>query len=352
MATATAAAASTNDVKYLVLLLLIVQNSALNLVMRYTRASVPSDQQYLASTAVFMNECVKLVVCFGALYTMTCRRSFSRLVKLLHHEFITQWPFAVKTAVPAIIYLIQNNLQYVAATHLDVATFAVLYQLKLLTTAFFSRIVLNKTLSQIKWAALGLLTIGIALVVLPKEEVVEEASSSSATESIGNQSSVQGYVAVLVACVLSGLAAVYTEKILKGGSPTPAAAQRLPLDVGGDKKDGNDMSVWWINSTRLAAFSVVLGVATLIQDVPTIMEKGFFVHYTPMTWCVILIQAIGGLIVGLVVKFADSILKGFATSFSIILSSLVSVWLFGFTITGTFIIGTGFVIYATYLYGL
>lgn len=191
-----------------------------------------------------------------------------------------------------------------AATHLDVATFAVLYQLKLLTTAFFSRIVLNKTLSQIKWAALGLLTIGIALVVLPKEEVVEEASSSSATESIGNQSSVQGYVAVLVACVLSGLAAVYTEKILKGGSPTPAAAQRLPLDVGGDKKDGNDMSVWWINSTRLAAFSVVLGVATLIQDVPTIMEKGFFVHYTPMTWCVILIQAIGGLIVGLVVKFA------------------------------------------------
>lgn len=107
-ATATAtAAASTNDVKYLVLLLLIVQNSALNLVMRYTRASVPSDQQYLASTAVFMNECVKLVVCFGALYTMTCRRSFSRLVKLLHHEFITQWPFAVKTAVPAIIYLIQ-----------------------------------------------------------------------------------------------------------------------------------------------------------------------------------------------------------------------------------------------------
>ncbi|KAI7884849.1 nucleotide-sugar transporter [Lichtheimia hyalospora FSU 10163] len=341
------AAASTNDVKYLVLLLLIVQNSALNLVMRYTRASVPSDQQYLASTAVFMNECVKLIVCFGALYTMTCRRSLSRLVKLLHYEFITQWPFAVKTAVPAVIYLIQNNLQYVAATHLDVATFAVLYQLKLLTTAFFSRIVLNKTLSQIKWVALGLLTIGIALVVLPKEELVE---SSSTNESIGNQSSVQGYAAVLVACVLSGLAAVYTEKILKGGPPS--AQQRLPLDVGGDKKDHHDMSVWWINSTRLAAFSVVLGVATLIQDVPIIMEKGFFVHYTPMTWCVILIQAIGGLIVGLVVKFADSILKGFATSFSIILSSLLSVWLFGFTITGPFIIGTGCVIYATYLYGL
>lgn len=187
-----------------------------------------------------------------------------------------------------------------AATHLDVATFAVLYQLKLLTTAFFSRIVLNKTLSQIKWVALGLLTVGIALVVLPKEESIE--SSSSTTESIGNQSSVHGYIAVLVACVLSGLAAVYTEKILKGGPPS--ATQRLPLDVGGDKKDGNDMSVWWVNSTRLATFSVVLGVATLIQDVPVIMEKGFFVHYTPMTWCVIFIQAIGGLIVGLVVKFA------------------------------------------------
>ncbi len=36
------------------------------------------------------------------------------------------------------------------------------------------------------------------------------------------------------------------------------------------------------------------------------------------------VQAVGGLIVALVMKYADNILKGFATSLSIVLSSVVS----------------------------
>ncbi|KAG1220626.1 hypothetical protein G6F68_021147 [Rhizopus microsporus] len=90
----------------------------------------------------------------------------------------------------------------------------------------------------------------------------------------------------------------------------------------------------------------------MLQDGTTIVEKGFFANYTALTWIVIGIQAIGGLIVALVVKYADNILKGFATSISIILSSIVSAWLFSFAFSGTFILGAAMVIYATYLYGL
>lgn len=38
------------------------------------------------------------------------------------------------------------------------------------------------------------------------------------------------------------------------------------------------------------------------------------------------LQAYGGLVIALVVKYADNILKGFAVSLSIIISSFISYW--------------------------
>ena len=46
-----------------------------------------------------------------------------------------------------------------------------------------------------------------------------------------------------------------------------------------------------------------------------------------------LLQAGGGLLVAMVVKYADNILKGFATSLSIIISCCASYFLFGFVVS-------------------
>lgn len=113
-----------------------------------------------------------------------------------------------------------------AASNLDAATFQVTYQLKILTTAFFSVIILKRNLSKLKWIALALLTVGIALVNLPKNastffisyitgnsSIISDAQTPET--STGNQSNLQGIMAVLTACLLSGLAGVYFEKILK-----------------------------------------------------------------------------------------------------------------------------------------
>merc|ERR1711972_547632 len=83
-----------------------------------------------------------------------------------------------------------------------------------------------------------------------------------------------------------------------------------------------------------------------------VLEKGFFYGYDGLVWSVISIQALGGLLVAVVIKYADNILKGFACSVSIIVSAICAHFMFEFKITMAFSFGTGLVILATYLYNL
>ena len=65
----------------------------------------------------------------------------------------------------------------------------------------------------------------------------------------------------------------------------------------------------------------------------------------------VVLQACGGLLVAIVVKYADNLLKGFATSVAIILSCAVSIILFDFHLTLQFTFGTLLVIASIFLYG-
>jgi UDP-sugar transporter A1/2/3 len=100
--------------KYLSLLVLVVQNSALILVMRYTRASVPEDQLYLASTAVVMSEVMKALACISLLYFAPPpgKRTLKKLVRNLNRELILQWRETMKLAIPAGLYLIQVDILF------------------------------------------------------------------------------------------------------------------------------------------------------------------------------------------------------------------------------------------------
>ncbi|CAO3613885.1 unnamed protein product [Mucor fragilis] len=346
------------SLKYVSLLTLVIQNSALILLMRYTRASVPVDKLYLASTAVLMSEAIKTLVCLVVVYRLlpSHGRSLKKLYTFLYRELVVHWKETIKLAVPAILYLVQNNLQYVAATNLDAATFQVTYQLKILTTAFFSVVMLDRRLSRTKWTALAILTAGIALVVLPKDAIHQllgwepVALTEQEANKIGNQSNARGLISVLAACVLSGIAGVYFEKIVKTAAPHKDASKMDSFLYDADQAVKIQL---WIRNIQLSLFSVLLGGVCVVglQDGPAIWRDGFFQNYSVMTWIVIMIQAGGGLIVGLVVRYADNILKGFATSISIILSSLVSYWLFQFEVSVLFGLGALLVVYATYLYG-
>lgn len=158
----------------------------------------------------------------------------------------------------------------------------------------------------------------------------QEGKKETSVSDSSNQNYFIGLVAVVISCLSSGFAGVYFEKILKGSSASV-----------------------WVRNVQLGIFGTALGMLGLWwNDGAAVAERGFLFGYTSMVWCVICNQAFGGLLVAVVVKYADNILKGFATSFSIIVSTVMSIYLFGFHVDLLFTVGAGLVIWAVYMYSL
>merc|ERR1739836_270124 len=136
------------------------------------------------------------------------------------------------------------------------------------------------------------------------------------------QSKLIGFTAALTACILSGFAGVYFEKILKG----------------------SDISVWMRN--------VQLGLLTsYLTDGDKIADNGFFHGYDNFVWFTVAQNALGGLLVAVVVKYADNILKGFACSLAIIITCVASIFIFDFSLSVQFSLGAILVIGSIFLYG-
>ena len=109
------------DMKFISLLILVIQNSSLVLLLRYSRTV--SGEPYITSTAVFLTEVVK-IGCSISLLHYELDYNSKKTAKCIHEIFIrfreTLW-----VAVPAFLYTIQNNLLYIALSKLDAATYQV-----------------------------------------------------------------------------------------------------------------------------------------------------------------------------------------------------------------------------------
>lgn len=326
--------------------------------MHYSRVSTPPSQAYSAGTAVLVVELFKGGISFviaymriesATTYGLATNTPASRSNPLLRLRKLGREIFRSdcwKLSIPAILYgtsgspshrrgertlkggslayhsVIQNNLQYIAAQNLDAATFQVTYQIKILTTAGFSVLLLHKTLSLSKWVSLFLLAVGVGIVQ------VQGVGSGSRKATAHFMNPAAGFLAVLVGCCTSGLAGVYFEMVLK-----------------------TSQTDLWIRNIQLSLFSLIPAFLPIIYDLSR-NEHGLdlFHNFGLWAWSTVFIQVFGGLITALVIKYADNILKGFATSLSIVLSCIASVALFGFPLTFTFALGAGVVLVATWMY--
>jgi solute carrier family 35 (UDP-sugar transporter), member A1/2/3 len=320
--------------------------------MHYSRVSIPAAQSYSPASAVLLNELLKGSISFviALVRVRDVAESRKSLGGVMHSPY--SWmssfrqlcgeifsPDCWKLSIPAILYVVQNSLQFVAISNLPVASFQVSYQMKILTTAAFSVALLRKKLSSTKWLSLFFLAIGVAIVQIqtsttkhtaPREQPVGSAHES-APMHIHVMSPLTGFIAVIAACFTSGLAGVYFEMVLK-----------------------NSKADLWVRNVQLSLFSLVPALLPVLYSSAPPHSRGFlldlFRHFGGWAWATVSIQVFGGLITAVVIKYSDNILKGFATSLSIIISSLASVLLFDFRITPSFIIGSTTVLVATWMY--
>ncbi|TFK30252.1 nucleotide-sugar transporter [Coprinopsis marcescibilis] len=337
--------------KYVSLITLAVQNASLSIIMHQSRVSIPPHLAYSPASAVLFNEILKGSISFviavsnSSVFKERSATSRSRSLSSLFSVWLTAFwdtwreifsPDCWKLSIPAILYVIQNSLQFVAISNLPVATFQVTYQMKILTTAAFSVALLRKRLNGTKWLSLLFLAIGVGIVQIQSSSgqgVPKNANVVGSAQDfhVHVMNPLKGFMAVTAACFTSGLAGVYFEMVLK-----------------------NSKADLWVRNVQLSLFSLIPALLPILYAPTPIDSRGFildlFRNFGGWAWATVAIQVLGGLITAVVIKYSDNIMKGFATSLSIVLSFLASVVLFDFRITLSFVVGATTVLGATWMY--
>ncbi|KAL4892691.1 nucleotide-sugar transporter-domain-containing protein [Aspergillus ambiguus] len=350
--------------------LLTVQYTAYVLFLHYSRTMPPTNgKRYLTSTAVFFNEVVKLSISLTiALYEVSQSApptvpATSLLGSLTATVFSgDSW----KLAIPACLYTLANSLQYVALSNMQAAAFQVTYQLKLIVASVFGVLLLKTSIPLRKWGLMLLVLVGVAIVQLPisnsedislQDETMHHAFPRSLEEwkaaklnqrnlhkrsatyegieedimtAYPRMNLLVGLLASVGACIASGLAGVYFEKVLKDSAKSTSL---------------------WVRNVQLSIYSIfpALFIGVVFLDGEKVAANGFFDGYNWAVWATVILQAIGGIAASFCIGYAQHDAKNVATATSIILTTLGSMWLFGFEPTVNFLVGTFAVIAGTYL---
>lgn len=307
-----------------------------------------NGQRYFISTAVFLNEILKLTISLTmALFdlasnpknadTSTATALFSELARAVFND---SW----KLAIPAVLYTLQNGLQYVAVSNLDASTFQITNQFKVFTTAIFSMLFLGRTIDARKWTALGVLVFGIVIVTLSagsaespvlsvkdlkagaafhearniwdlkntgnkaarnlnKRSATYEGIEDDFLDSNPHMNSTIGLLAAVISCMISGFAGSVFEKIVR-------------------EPRGERGTSIWIRNVQLSFYSIwpALIVGVLFLDSEEIAADGFFTGYSWPVWLAIVLQAVGGIAVGLLTKMDSGLSKSISGGISVALT--------------------------------
>lgn len=296
----------------------------------------------------------------------------------------------LRLCLPALLYTAGGALQLVGATRLAAPVQLLIMQSKVLFTAACSVVLLDTRLSRAQWASLVMLSAGIVCIgcgpelfrwlcgATDHQEVTHLAPSdapsrvhhgsggsggSHAGHGAKRMAPAVGVVALLLAALCSALASVHLESMIKNTRRSAASlAPQAPPSL-------------WLRNIQLSAASSLIAACPLVctvLDVDIFGSKSMGGAATTTARAAsgtsalatnpfdgidalafFLIPAwsgLGGVFVALVLKHANSILRGFATAAATIVATLLSILFLGFRPSPAFGVGAAIVLLSMLTY--
>lgn len=296
-----------------------------------------SNEVFLTTVNVFMMDILKLFFCIFVLIIK--EKSFVNFYKKTVGIIFGDWRDTLKLGIPSILYILQNNLYYISLSNLEPTTFCVCYQMKIFTTAIMLRMLLNKKLSTIQWVALLFLLFGVVEVQMQYSPPISKIDSSDQNPTIG-------FITVFLMCFTSAFAGAYMEKCLKK-SDVDIWTQNIRLSLYGLAIGGGSMIIKDFNNIQECKLDIYIFFYKLLYKKHL---DGMFHGFDILVWILTAVNSVGGLLIALVMKYADNILKGYAQSMSIVGAAVGSMFLFNFSPNFMFLFGTANVILSIILY--
>ena len=128
---------------------------------------------------VFLTECLKLVLAFTLELTHCYGLGSNKRLEQLRAALFDSPRDTLRVSLPAALYTIQNILIFVALGNLEIVSFQVLYQTKLMLTAVLSVVFLGRRLTSRQWLTLVALTVGVIAVELSDADLSQPAATKS-----------------------------------------------------------------------------------------------------------------------------------------------------------------------------
>ena len=264
---------------------------------------------YLAVSTTFIVELTKLGISAGMYTSLPIDQRTHALVRSRD---------VLLFAIPAFTYFVNNNLIFLILISVSTTTYQILSALKTVFTGILFRLILKRVLSEVQVNAILLLACGAAVSQFPicqceadsvaLSELVNVSSSASKEQAAAAlaASPYIGAMLTLLACVFSAFAGVYSELLLK--------------------KDGQLHSIH-LQNMMLYAWGVVFNASTLlIKDRDDIAQHGGLMQgYTPAVWLLIANNALIGLAISAILKFANNLVRVFAHTAAMMLTMVLEV---------------------------
>ncbi|CAF0876634.1 unnamed protein product [Brachionus calyciflorus] len=255
---------------------------------------------------------------------------------------------SVYFSIPAFLYFINNNLAVYIQLFMDSTSYQMLSNLKIFTTAILYYLIIGKRISKIKWFSLTLLFASgvfysianlkslssyyidekdLESFLLPSDETVKSAKYRLRDEIYITEI---GLFMILIYAIISGFSGVYNEYLLKLNNSDSIFEQNFYLYTYG----------------------------CLFNLIGFYFEKSFvknenlnlFTGLNFYAFLIVFTQVFNGFLMSIVMKHSSNITRLFVVSCSLIVTTVLSIFVFSLKLNLYFYFGFFSIMLALYLY--